>query len=194
MVFGNAFNIRLLMESRPQERIYAMRVRKAVRLTDIVRRTGLSADEVRRFNPALAKQVPANGTLYLPTYVKEFGANVSFWHQPASAAYRSVLDEFLSLEGDPDRWDDRAFEPVLRDFQRRFRATDTEEGIVMATVLGYVMDDAYTSGRGPILAEFRGSDDVRRLFDRAVRQRDEVFGRDPAGCESTADVQLASGC
>ena len=192
MVFGNAFNIRQLMDSRPQERIHAMRVPRATRLADIVKRTRLSADEVRRYNPALVKQVPANATLYLPTYVKEFGPDVAFWRQPASAAYTAVLEAFLRLEGNPERWDDRAFEPVLRDFQRRFRATGTEEGSVMAIVIGYVMDEAYTSKRGPILAEFRGSDEVRHLFERGVRERQDVFGPENTACSPRSDVQLAS--
>ena len=38
---------------------------------------------VRRFNPALIRQVPARATLYLPVYVAAFGENVTFWHRPA---------------------------------------------------------------------------------------------------------------
>ena len=41
----------------------------------------------------------------------------------------------------------RAFAPVLADFKRRFRETNTEEGLVMETVLAYTMDQAYTSTR-----------------------------------------------
>jgi hypothetical protein len=53
MVFGNTFNVRSLMASTPQEPIHAMRTPRAISLAEIVSRTQLSADEVRRFNPAL---------------------------------------------------------------------------------------------------------------------------------------------
>ena len=193
MVFGNMVNIRQLTAASDQEKIYAMRVPRTTRLADITRRTRLSVDEVRRFNPALVRQVPAGATLYLPVYVKDLGADVAFWHRPATAAYSSVLDEFLQLPPGPERWDDRAFEPVLRDFQRRFRATGTEEGLVMATVLAYVMDESYASERAAILAEFRASDEVQRLFERAVRERDALSRPASVACSPGADVQLASG-
>jgi hypothetical protein len=191
MVFGNMINVRQLTAASGQQQIHAMRTPRAIRLVDITRRTGLSADEVRRFNPALVRQVPARATLYLPTYVRDFGPDVAFWHRPAGAAYSAVLEEFLALEPGPERWDDRRFEPVLREFQRRFRATETEEGTVMATVLGYVMDETYTSERAAILAEFRASGEVQRLFERAVRERDELNPANVA-CSPNADVQLAS--
>jgi hypothetical protein len=193
MVFDNMINVRQLMAANGQGRIHAMRTPRAIRLADITRRTGLSADEVRRFNPALVRQVPARATLYLPTYVKDFGTDVAFWHRPATAAYSTVLAEFLELEPGVARWDDRAFEPVLREFQRRFRATNTEEGVVMATALGYVIDESYASERAAILAEFRASADVQRLFERAVRERDTLNGPENVACSPTADVQLASG-
>jgi hypothetical protein len=193
MVFGNMVNVRQLMAASDQERIHAMRVPRALRLTDITKRTRLSADEIRRFNPALVRQVPAQATVYLPMYVKDFGPDVAFWHRPPSTAYSTLLDRFLQLPPGPEQWDDRAFEPVLREFQRRFRATSTEEGMVMATVLGYVMDEAYTSDRSSILAEFRASGDVRQLFDRAVRERDALNGPLSVACTPNADVQLASG-
>ena len=63
-------------------------------------------------------------------------------------------------------------EPTLHDFQRRFKATNTEEGAVMATVLAYVIDESSTSGRREILSEFRNSEDIRSLFEQAVRERD----------------------
>jgi hypothetical protein len=57
---------------------------------------------------------------------------------------------------------------VLTVFKRRFRETNTEEGVVMETVLTYAMDQAYTSSRRALLSEFRSSGDVRRLIDRGV--------------------------
>jgi len=178
MVFGNTVNVRNLLASIPQSRIHAMRTRRAIPLSEITRRTRLSADEVRRFNPALLKQVPAGGTLYLPIYVKEFGADVAFWHRPASAAYLSVLNNFVRLQVTEEQWDDPAFAPVLREFRQRFAATDTEEGAVMATVLAYAIDEAHASARGAILAEFRDSDKVRRLFERALVERDATRAAD----------------
>jgi hypothetical protein len=180
MVFGNAVNVRTLRTSIPQTQIFAMRTSRAIPLAEIVRRTKLSADEIKRFNPALLTKVPARATLYLPLYVKEFGADVAFWHRPASAAYWSVLNDFLRLQTTDERWDDRAFEPVLREFRQRFAETNTEEGDVMATVLAYAIAEAYSSGRSEILAEFRTSDKIQRLFERALRERDATQAADGA--------------
>jgi hypothetical protein len=172
MVFGNTYNVTRLAGEIPQARVHAMRTSRAIPMTEITRRTGLSADEVRRYNPALVRQVPARATLYLPQYVREFGADVTFWHRPASSAFVSVLHEFVRLEAAFDRWDEPSFEPVLRDFQRRFRDTGTEEGLVMATVLAYVIEENATSGRRAILAEFRESAEIQRLVAAGVAQRD----------------------
>jgi len=171
MVFGNSFTVAALKAGTPQVQIYAMRVPRAIPLADITRRTRVSVDEVRRFNPALLTRVPARGTLYLPMYVKEFGPDVSFWHRPPDPSFASTLSDFVRLDPGEDQWDDPSFEPVLRDFQTRFAQTSTEEGTVMATVLAYAIDEAQTSGRRAILAEYRASEEVRRLFDAAVLKR-----------------------
>jgi hypothetical protein len=170
MVFGNTLTVMHLIESTPQEAIHAMRTPRSLALDEIVDRTGLSPEEVRRFNPALAGTVRAGATLFLPFYVRELGANVAFWRRPADPAYAAVLDEFLRLAPGAEAWDDPAFEPVLADFQRRFRATNTEEGLVMDTVLAYAMDQAYTSRRRALLSEFRSNDEVRRLIDRGLME------------------------
>ena len=172
MVFGNTFIVRNLRASTPQVPIYAMRTPRAISLAEIMTRTGLSADEVRRFNPALVARVPAQSTLYLPDYISEFGPDVAFWRRTASAAYVAVLDDFMRLDAGPEQWDDPAFAHVLQDFKRRFRETNTEEGVVMETVLTYAMDQAYTSSRRALLAEFRSSRQVRRLIDRGVLELD----------------------
>src|SRR5688572_28699292 len=172
MVFGNSFNVRNIAAATPQVKIFAMRTPRAVALADVVRRTRLPADEIRRFNPALSKRVPAGGTLYLPRYVKDFGPDVSFWHRPPTEAYASVLEEFLQLDLAPEQWDDGTAEPALREFQRRFRQTKTEEGSVMGTVLEYAMDAAFSSEQREILAEYRESDEVRQLFERGVIARE----------------------
>jgi hypothetical protein len=100
--------------------------------------------------------------------VKEFGADVAFWHRPPDAAYAAVLNEFVRLDATEADWEDRSFESALRVFQKRFAATRTEEGTIMATVLAYVIDETYSSRRGAILAEFRESDAVRQLFQQAI--------------------------
>ena len=176
MIFGNTRIVTQLRDTIPQVQIHAMRTTRAIPLAEVTRRTGLSADEVKRFNPALLKRVPARGTLYLPTYVKEFGSDVAFWHRPPSEAFATTLNDFLRLDVGALRWDDPAFEPVLREFQGRFAATNTEEGTVMATVLAYAIDETYASRRGAILADFRDDQDVRRLFDRAVLERATAEG------------------
>jgi hypothetical protein len=174
MVFGNALNVTALMDEMPQVQIYAMRAPRPIPIAEITRQTKLSADEVRRFNPATLKRVPARGTVYLPMYVKDFGPDVSFWHRPSPPAFAAVLNDFLRLEATEEQWEDPSFAPVLQEFQRRFARTNTEEGTVMATVLAYAIDDAQTSGRGAILADYRASDEVRRLFERALQERDDA--------------------
>ncbi len=174
MVFGNAVNVSRLIASTPQMSIHAMRTPRAISLTEIVKRTGLAADEVRRFNPALDHRVPAGATLYLPLYVTEFGPDVAFWRRPASPSYMTVLDDFMRLAPGVERWDDPAFRPVLAGFKRRFRETNTEEGLVMETVLAYAMDQAYTSSRRTLLAEYRNSEEVRSLIERGVLELDAM--------------------
>ena len=172
MVFGNTFNVRSVIASTPQQAIHAMRTTRALSLAEIVKRSGLAADEVRRFNPALTDRVPARATLYLPSYVSEFGADVAFWRRSPDPSYVAVLDDFMRLEPGVDRWDDPAFAPVLADFKRRFRETNTEEGTVMETVLAYAMDQAYTSSRRTLLSDYRNSPKVRSLIERGTLELD----------------------
>jgi hypothetical protein len=189
MVFGNTPIVTELMASTPQERIHAMRTTRAIPLAEVTKRTRLSADAVRRFNPALVKRVPAGATLYLPSYVKAFGADVTFWHRPPSARYAEVLNEFVRLDAAKSEWDAPAFASTLRAFQKRFAATKTEEGTVMAAVIAYAIDETYSSRRGAILAEFRGDEDVRRLFERAVVERNaERAARAAVSADGDADA------
>jgi hypothetical protein len=176
MVFGNTFNVASLMASTEQEPIYAMRTPRAISLVEIVQRTNLTADDVRLFNPALVDRVPPDGTLYLPQHVNEFGRDVAFWRRPPDPSYSAVLDDFLRLDADPERWDDPSFAPVLSGFQRRFSQTNTEEGTVMVTVLAYAMDQAYASSRRALLSEFRQSEQVRLLITRGVLELDALRG------------------
>src|SRR5262245_50381618 len=168
MVFGNTFNVANLMASTEQQPIYAMRTPRALSLNEIVERTHLTADDVRLFNPALVDRIPQDGTLYLPQYVSGFGADVAFWRRPADPSYAAVLDEFVRLAADPERWDDPSFAPVLSQFQRRFSDTNSEEGTIMATVLAYAMDQAYASPRRTLLSEYRHSEQVRQLIAGGV--------------------------
>src|SRR6185436_3451743 len=93
---------------------------------------------------------------------------VAFWRRPADPSYAAVLDEFVRLDADPERWDDPSFAPVLSQFQRRFSATHTEEGTIMATVLAYAMDQAYASPRRTLLSEYRDTEQVRELIAGGV--------------------------
>ena len=174
MVFGGAANVSRAIASTRQVSIHAMRTPRAIALTEIVKRTGLTADEVRRFNPAFGDRVPAGATLYLPIYVSEFGPDVAFWRRPASPSYMTVLDDFMRLVPGVERWDDPAFRPVLADFKRRFRETNTEEGLVMETVLAYAMDQAYASPRRALLAEYRNSERVGSLIERGLLEREAM--------------------
>jgi len=168
MAFGNTFIVSQLLTSTSQVPIHAMRTPRAITLAEISTRTGLTEDEVRRFNPAVGQQVPAEGTLYLPVYIREFGEDVAFWRRPANPAYAAVLNDFVRLEPGAERWDDPGFAPILAEFRRRFIETRTEEGTVMATVLTYVMDQAYTSSRRMLLTDFRSNEAVDRLVARGV--------------------------
>jgi hypothetical protein len=174
MVFGNTFNVRRLIASTPQLAISAMRTPRSIPLAEIIERTHLPADEVRRFNPALVEQVPAHATLYLPGYVSEFGPDVAFWRRAPTPSYKAVLDDFMRLDSGSERWDDPAFAPVLENFKRRFRETNTEEGVVMETVLAYAMDQAYASSRRTLLSEYRNSEKVRSLIERGVLELDAL--------------------
>jgi hypothetical protein len=154
-----------------------MRTRKALAVGEITKRTNLTASEVKRFNPALLRTVPARSTLYLPQYVPEFGDEVAFWHRPAPPAFNDAMDEFLQLEPGVQRWLDASFEPTLQASRRRFEATGTEEGQVMATMLAYVIGDLRTSRRAAILEDFRNSGKILDLFKRGMEELATAVGR-----------------
>jgi hypothetical protein len=172
MVFGNTFRIASIKASTSQTSVYGMRTGRPIPLAEITKRTGMSADDVRRFNPALTRSVPSGATLYLPRHVEAFGRDVSFWHRPANAAFKTTMADFMALDAPPEQWDEPPFLSVLKGFERRFAATQSEEGTVMATMLAYVGSEAATSGRRQILTEFRTSSTIRGEFERAVRHRD----------------------
>jgi hypothetical protein len=173
MVFGNASTIEDTIAGAPQERIFAMRTDRAIPLDEIRRRTGLSEAAIKRYNPALVKRVPEGATLYLPQYVPAFGADVTFWHRPAAPAFQSLLDEFAGLDVPSEAWESPRFAATLKDFERRFRETGTEEGIVMATVLSYVRREA-AGPRARILTTYRTSETILDLFEQGVRATEMV--------------------
>jgi hypothetical protein len=178
MVFGNTINVERLKDEVPQTRIFAMRSPRPVPATEITSRSGLSSEEVRRYNPALTRQVPAQANIYLPMYVPAFGPDVSFWHRPPSAAYAAVLNDFVRLDAGVARWHEASFEPVLQGFRGRFEGNGTEEGTVMATTLTYVMNDLRTSRRAAILEDFRTNGHILDLFTLGVAElKAAVAGR-----------------
>ena len=166
MTFGNVSNVERLRSTMSQVDIFAMRTRRARSLADVAKGAGVSTAEVRRFNPALKRQVPADGTVYLPRYVEAFGPDISFWHRPPSAEFAAILNEFVRIDVPLEEWDDKGFDSVLQDFRKRFAATNTEEGSVMATTLAFVLQDQRSSRQAQILAEFRTSPRILRLFER----------------------------
>jgi hypothetical protein len=170
MVFGNMVNVTRIMDEHRQVPIFAMRTRTSIPLAEITRRTGLKTDEVRRFNPALVKGVPARANLYLPKYVGEFGPDVAFWHRTADPKFASTLAEFLRIEAGVERWHQVTFEATLKSFQDRFELTNTEEGQVMATMLTYVISDLRTSRRAAILEDFRTNPRILDLFRRGAEE------------------------
>jgi hypothetical protein len=171
MVFGTAANVDRIRDEVPQERIHAMRAGRPIPLSEVRERTGLGTDEIRRFNPALIRRVPAGATLFLPFQVEDFGPDVAFWHRPANPGFTIVLADFLGLDATVEEWEDPAFGVVLDEFRRRFAATGTEEGDVMATVLAYAAEEAYLSRRPEILAEFRVDPRIHRLVLEGVEAR-----------------------
>ena len=169
MVYGNAPVIEETMARAGRSAIHAMRVTRSIDLAEIARESGVSESEVRRYNPALVKRVPAGATLYLPVHHARFGADVAFWNREATAEYIDLLGELLSIDAEPEMWDSRAFAATLRDFERRFRATGTEEGGIMATVLAYVRGEG-VGPRARILETFRSSSNIINLFEKGVRE------------------------
>ncbi len=177
MVFGNVHTVGRLIDDMPQSRVFAMRVPRNTSLSTVARASGLSRDEVKRYNPALVRRVPARANVYLPQHLAELGPDVSFWHRPPSAEYAAVLDEFVGLDASVQEWHEDEFETTLQSFRRRFADTGTEEGSVMATTLGFILDSLTASRRAAILAEFRTSGRVRQLFERGRRELADRVGQ-----------------
>lgn len=174
MVFANEVTVQQIRDDIRQNPIYAMRTTRAVPLDEVIRRSGLSADEVRRYNPALVRQVPARATLYLPMQIDDFGRDVTFWRQPPSAEYLDVLRDFLRMGEPSEAWHAPGFRRVLDDYRRRFMATGSEEGTIFSTVLAYVQGELFTGRRAEILAEYRTDPRVLILVDQGLREIEQA--------------------
>lgn len=169
MIFGNMATVQRIRTEYPQESIHAMRVQRDVSLSEVVRASGLSEREVKRFNPALVRRVPRYATLYLPRQVDAFGHDVAFWHRPAPDDFQAVLMDFLRLGAPLEEWESPGFERVLDGFRQRFRATESEEGRVMDAVLGYVIQEIPLLHRH--LSAYRSDPDIGALFERGMQLR-----------------------
>ena len=155
----------------PQERIFAMRTTRAVPMGEITRRTSLTAREVQRFNPALTRQVPAGATIYLPTRVPEFGADVSFWQREPTAAYAAALDAFLELEsGRASAGTTRRSSRCCRRTAAASRPRAPRKARSWRPTLAYVIGDLRTSRRAEILRDFRSSGQILQLFRQGVAE------------------------
>jgi hypothetical protein len=177
MVFGNVQTIAEFESSIPQEQIFAMRPDRAVSLDEVASRTGLTTDEIRRFNPALINRVPAAANLYLPFNVEDFGPDTAFWHRAPTRGYLAVLGDFQRLDQRfaAEDWHDGSIFDELRAFEARFRATATEEGTVMASVLAYVIDEHRDGRQMEILAGVRSSERARLVLEQGARQMQVLF-------------------
>jgi hypothetical protein len=60
----------------------------------------------------------------------------------------------------------------LRAFEARFRATGTEEGTVMATVIAFVFGEFSDGRQMEILTEVRSRERALRLLKDGVRRRE----------------------
>ena len=81
------------------------------------------------------------------------------------------LGERFSL----DRWHDGSVLTDLRLFETRFRATGTEEGEVMATVIAFVIGELRDGRQMEILSGFRNSERARQLLAQGVDRMEELF-------------------
>lgn len=177
IVFGNAATVADLRSRVPQETVFGLRTSRNLDIGEIARRSGLSEREVKRFNPALFRQVPRGATLYLPKAVEGLGRDVSFWHRAAPDDFAAVLADFVRLEATPDQWEAPDFEETLADFRGRFRATDSEEGIVMDAILAYVTQELRAGRR--VMDAYRTSAQVQAAFDEGLQRRQPPEGERP---------------
>jgi hypothetical protein len=169
MVFGNMATVQAIRAQHEQEPIFAMRTSRDLSMSDIRRATGLTQNEIQRFNPAFVRKVPRNATVYLPIFSATLGTDVAFWQRPAPADYDAVLYDFLQLSEPLEAWDSPSFESVLQGFRQRFRATDSEEGRVMDAVIGYVIQEMPSLHRQ--LVAYRTDPDIDDLFEQGMEMR-----------------------
>ncbi len=169
MVFGNMKTVRDIRAQHEQEPIFAMRTTRDLSVSTLRRATGLSTTELKRFNPALVRRVPRGATVYLPVFNANLGSDVAFWQRPAPPEFDAALYDFLQLSAPLEDWESDAFQQVLETFRERFRATGSEEGIVMDAVLGYVIQEMPLLHRQ--LAAYRSDPDIGQLFEQGMELR-----------------------
>ena len=87
MVFGNTFIVKHLMASTPQAPIYAMRTPRAITLAEIVDANRPVCGRGASFQSGARRTGSAQVTLYLPSYVSEFGAT---WRSGAGRPARRM--------------------------------------------------------------------------------------------------------
>ena len=98
----------------------------------------------------------------------EFGSDVSFWHRPPDACSAPRSTRSAAGVGRATLYEP-SFALLLNEHRRRFEATGTEEGTVMAAVLAYVTSDLRTNRlRAAILDDFRSNGQILDLFKRGV--------------------------
>ena len=68
-IIESGLNGRARSSARALGFCHAMRVDRNLSIAELSQRTGLSTDELRRFNPALVKRVPKRANVHLPWYV-----------------------------------------------------------------------------------------------------------------------------
>ena len=95
------------------------------------------------------------------------------WVGPGASRHTEMITRFVDQL--IDNWIDRGEVEFISEFARPLPQ------MVMATVLGYVIHEIQTSGRGRILAEFRTSPQVRELFEQAVLEREAALASRTAG-------------
>lgn len=169
MVFGNMTTVQNIRAAHPQEQIFAMRTNRDLSVSELRRATGLSTTVLKRFNPALVRRVPRGATVYLPVFDANLGSDVAFWQRPAPAEFEATLYDFLQLSAPLEEWESASFQPVLEGFRERFRATGSEEGMVMDAVLGYVIQEMPLLHRQ--LAAYRTDPDIDELFEQGMELR-----------------------
>ena len=150
-----------------------MRTPRAISLTEIIKKTGLSRDEVRRFNPALVDRVPARGTPLPATLRQRVWRRRRVLAPPGQPFVRCRAERFpaprtgcRTVGRSVVRPGPRGFPtPLPGDEHRRRHGDGHGPGLLDGP--GRIRARA-----AALLAEFRNSENVRALIERGVLERD----------------------